>query len=156
MRLEGWQPPARLPECEKHLCKKHLNPLDYNHKYKCLGKFAQHLNLKAVRLRTVQTYYRQMRLVADHSGGNPRRFIMPADIRSFQSRFRRECLPSPTGRVRSWAMPPGNGSSPVQADAGAISGALSNPIGMGQAPGSLYGAPRTRDHRCRRVGRVRH
>lgn len=84
--MEGWQPLSRLPGCEKNTpCKKDLNPLDYNHIYACLGEFAQHLNLKDVRLRTVRAYYRQMRLVADHFGGNPRTFTQkrwsPSTIR---------------------------------------------------------------------------
>jgi site-specific recombinase XerD len=52
--------------------KKDLNPLSYKHKYASLGEFAEHLNLKDVRLRTVQSYYRQMRLVSEHFGANPK------------------------------------------------------------------------------------
>lgn len=52
--------------------KKDLNPLSYKHKYASLSEYAEHLNLKDVRLRTVQSYYRQMRLVSDYFGVNPK------------------------------------------------------------------------------------
>jgi len=44
--------------------KKDASPIHYNHKFASMKAFAQHLALKDVRLRTVQSYYRQMRLVA--------------------------------------------------------------------------------------------
>jgi integrase/recombinase XerD len=56
---------------KNNVCKKDLNPLSYKHKYASLQEFARHLNLKDVRLRTVQSYYRQMRLVGEHFGANP-------------------------------------------------------------------------------------
>jgi len=71
--LEGWQPLARLPGCTKKTTyKKDLNPLRYNHKYSSLRDFAEHLNLVGKRLRTAQSYYRHMRLVSEHFGGNPK------------------------------------------------------------------------------------
>ena len=50
--------------------KKDLNPLHYNHKHASLRDFAEHLNLKDVRLRTLQSYYRQMDLVRRHFGSD--------------------------------------------------------------------------------------
>jgi len=44
--------------------------------------FAQHLALKDVRLRTVQSYYRQMRLVAEHFGRDPKRLAQKS-VRSY-------------------------------------------------------------------------
>lgn len=53
--------------------KKDVSPLHYNHKFSSMEDFAQHLALKDVRLRTVQSYYRQIRLVAEHFGRDPKR-----------------------------------------------------------------------------------
>lgn len=36
-----------------------------------MGDFAEHLSLSGKRLRTAQSYYRQMRLVSEHIGGDP-------------------------------------------------------------------------------------
>ena len=52
--------------------KKDVNPLYYNHKYASLQDFAEHLNLKDVRLSTREAYYRQMRLVQEHFEKNPK------------------------------------------------------------------------------------
>ena len=38
-----------------------------------MAAFARHINLKAVALRTVQAYYRQIRLLRDHYAGDPKR-----------------------------------------------------------------------------------
>lgn len=53
--------------------KKDTNPLDYEHKHQSMAEFARHINLKAVALRTVQAYYRQIRLLRDHCAGDPKR-----------------------------------------------------------------------------------
>lgn len=52
--------------------KKDLNPLAYEHKYQSMAQFAEHINLKDKRLRTIQSYYRQMRLVCEHFDCNPK------------------------------------------------------------------------------------
>ena len=62
--------------------KKDVSPLHYNHKFASMEAFAQHLALKDVRLRTVQSYYRQMRLVCDHFGRDPKR-LSQKSIRSY-------------------------------------------------------------------------
>ena len=62
--------------------KKDESPLNYNHKFTSMEDFAQHAALKDVRLRTLQSYYRQMRLVADHFGRDPKR-LTQKDIRSY-------------------------------------------------------------------------
>ena len=81
--MESWQPLARLPGCiKKTPNKKDLNPLHYNHKHASLRDFAEHLNLKDVRLRTLQSYYRQMDLVRRHFGRDPK-YLSQARIRSY-------------------------------------------------------------------------
>jgi len=66
----------------KHTYKKDVSPLHYNHKFASMEAFAQHLALKDVRLRTVQCYYRQMRLVGEHFGRDPKR-LSQGSIRSY-------------------------------------------------------------------------
>ena len=63
-RLPGWQ--------KNNTYKKDVNPLGYNHKYASFRAFAEHVNLRDVRLSTIQSYYRQMRLVAEHFGRDPK------------------------------------------------------------------------------------
>jgi site-specific recombinase XerD len=61
----------------------------YNHKYASLREFAEHLSLVGKRLRTAQCYYRQMRLVSEHFGGNPKPLAQKA-IRSYILHLKQE------------------------------------------------------------------
>lgn len=65
-----------------HTYKKDISPLHYKHKFASMKAFAQHLALKDVRLRTVQSYYRQIRLLAEHFGRDPKR-LAQRDIRVY-------------------------------------------------------------------------
>lgn len=50
---------------------KNVNPRHFNHQYPCMRDYAEHLNLKDVRVRTMTVYYRAMRLVYEHFGKSP-------------------------------------------------------------------------------------
>ena len=52
--------------------KKDLHPVHYNHKYASLKDFAERLSLVGKSLGTAKAYYRQMRLVSEHFGCNPK------------------------------------------------------------------------------------
>lgn len=62
--------------------KKDVSPLHYNHKFASMKAFSQHLVLKDVRLRTLQSYYRQMRLVSEHFRRDPKG-LSQKSIRSY-------------------------------------------------------------------------
>jgi len=76
--------------------KKDLNPLDYNHKHASLRRFAEHASLRDVRLRTLQSYYRQIRLLSEWLGGD-------GEFVSVTFAFRYDDSVSPVGATTGFA-----------------------------------------------------
>jgi len=48
-----------------------VNPVDYNHPYECMDRFAKALALRYDANRTRHAYYRQLRLIHQHFGSDP-------------------------------------------------------------------------------------
>lgn len=49
----------------------HLDPLDYDHPWPSLAEYAKRLALRTDASRTRHSYYRSLRLIAQHCGGDP-------------------------------------------------------------------------------------
>ena len=49
----------------------YANPVDYQHPYPSMARFAEHLALRYDANRTRHSYYRQLRLIHQHAGGDP-------------------------------------------------------------------------------------
>ena len=84
-------------------CKKDLYPLDYNQKHPSLWRFAEHINLMDERLRAVQSYYRQMRLVGKHFGRDPQR-LRQASARGYIRHLKNERGWAPSNLLQAIAV----------------------------------------------------
>ena len=58
------------------------DPLDYDHRYPSMKRFAELLALRYDQPRTRQAYYRQLRLIAEHGGGDPAE-LSEAQVRDY-------------------------------------------------------------------------
>lgn len=58
------------------------DPLDYDHPYPSMKRYAELLALRYDQLRTRQAYYRQLRLIAEHGGGDPAE-LSEAQVRDY-------------------------------------------------------------------------
>lgn len=73
-------PPAWTPESLKSIrttARDFANPVDYQHPYPSMARFAQHLALRYDANRTRHSYYRQLRLIHQHAGCDPATLTEP-------------------------------------------------------------------------------
>lgn len=59
-----------------------VNPVDYQHPYDSMGRFAQALSLRYDAHRTRHSYYRQLRLIHEHFAGDPAQ-LTEAQLRDY-------------------------------------------------------------------------
>jgi site-specific recombinase XerD len=59
-----------------------VNPVDYQHPFESMARFAQRLALRYDAVRTCHAYYRQLRLLQEHFAGDPAR-LTEAQLRDY-------------------------------------------------------------------------
>ena len=62
--------------------REYANPVDYQHPYPSMARFAEHLALRYDANRTRHSYYRQLRLIHQHLGCDPTT-ITEAQLRDY-------------------------------------------------------------------------